>query len=53
MGMIRGTCSYTKLNKIRNEVIKGKIGVATIEDKIREAKLRWFDHIRRRSMEHQ
>ena len=38
----------TRLNKIRNEVISGKIGVASIEDKIREARLRWFGHIRRR-----
>jgi len=29
-------------------VIRGKIGVASIEDKIREARLRWFGHIRRR-----
>jgi len=31
-------------------VIRGKIGVTSIEDKVREASLRWFDHIRQRSM---
>jgi len=29
-------------------VIRGKIGVASIEDKMRDARLRWFGHIRRR-----
>jgi len=29
-------------------VIRGKIGVASIEDKMREARLRWFGDIRRR-----
>ena len=28
-------------------MIKGKIGVAPIEDKIREARLRWFGLVRR------
>jgi len=32
-------------------VIRGKIGVASIEDKIREARLHWFGHIRRRKMD--
>jgi len=27
----------------------GKIGVTSVEDKMREARLRWFGHIRRRS----
>jgi len=43
-------CGHTRLDKIRNEVIRGKIVVATIEDKIREVRLRWFGHIRRRSI---
>jgi hypothetical protein len=48
MRMIRWICGHTMLDKIRNEVIRGKIGVASIEDKLREARLRWFGHIRRR-----
>jgi len=44
-------CVHTRLDKIRNEVIRDKIGVASIEDKMREARLRWFGHIRRRSMD--
>ena len=49
MRMIRWVCGHTRLDKIRNEVIRGKIGVASIEDKMREARLRWFGHIRRTS----
>jgi len=44
-------CGYTRLNRIRNKVIKSKIGVANIEDKIRYARFRWFGHTRRRSMD--
>jgi len=51
MRMIRWICGHTRLDKIRNKVIRGKIGVASIEDKIREAQLRWFRHMRRRSMD--
>jgi len=40
-----------RFDEIRNKVIRGKICVTSIEDKIREAKLRWFSHIRRRSMD--
>jgi len=48
MRIIRYICGHTRLDKIRNEVIRGKIGVASIEDKMREGRLRWFGHIRRR-----
>ena len=39
------------LDKIRNKVIGGKIGVASIEDKIRDARVHWFGHVRRRNMD--
>ncbi|XP_070002878.1 uncharacterized protein [Nicotiana sylvestris] len=42
---------HTRMNKIRNEDIQEKVGVAPIEDKMREARLRWFGHIHRRSTE--
>ena len=48
MRMICCNCGRTRLDKIRNEVIRSKIGVASIEDKKRESRLRWFGHIRRR-----
>jgi len=35
MRMIRWLYEYMRLDKIRNEVIRGKIGATFIEDKIR------------------
>ena len=32
-------------------MIRSKIEVAAIEDKMRKARLRWFGHIRRRPMD--
>jgi len=49
MRMIRWICGHMRLDKIRNEVIRGKIGVVSIEDKIREVRLRWFGHLKGRS----
>ena len=43
-------CGQTRLDKIRNKVIRNKVGVTFIEDKIREAKLRWLGY-RRRSID--
>ena len=40
MRMICWMCGHTRLDKIKNEMIRGKIGVASIEDKIKEARLR-------------
>ena len=44
-------CGKTRMNKVRNENIHNLIGVASIEDEMRENRLRWFGHIRRRSMD--
>jgi len=48
MRMIHWICGHTRLHNVRNEVIRGKIRVTSIEEKIREDRLRWFGHIRRR-----
>nr|XP_016501018.1 PREDICTED: uncharacterized protein LOC107819426 [Nicotiana tabacum] len=49
MRMLRWMCGHTRMDKIRNEDIQEKVGVTPIEDKIREARLRWFGHVLRRS----
>jgi len=49
--IIHWICNHTRLDKIRNEVIRSAIGVASIEDRIREARLRWFNHISRRNID--
>jgi len=51
MRMIRLICGHTRLDRIRNKVIRDKIGVASIKDKMREARLHWFGHIKRRPMD--
>ncbi|PKA62166.1 isoleucyl-tRNA synthetase [Apostasia shenzhenica] len=51
MRMVRWMCRYTRKDRMRNEYIRKKVGVAPIEDKLRESQLRWFGHINRRPIE--
>jgi len=48
--MLRWMCGHTSSNKIRNEDIRNKMGVASVVEKMRKAKLRWFEHVKRRSI---
>ena len=48
MRMLHWMCGNTKRDKMRNEDIRTKIGVAFIEAKMRENCLRWFGHMRHR-----
>ncbi|XP_009630856.3 ethylene-responsive transcription factor 3-like [Nicotiana tomentosiformis] len=49
MRMLRWMCEHTRLDRIKNKVIRDKVGVTPIEDKMREVRLRWFGHVRKRS----
>ena len=49
MRMLRWMCDNTRQDKIRNDVIWKKIGVAPIEEKITKNQLKWFGHVQRRS----
>jgi len=51
MRMIRWMCGYTRINKISNEVIGDLVKVAAIGDKMRETRLRWFGHVKRKSVD--
>ncbi|XP_070013802.1 uncharacterized protein [Nicotiana sylvestris] len=51
MRMLRWMCRHTKLDKIRNEVIREKVGVAPVDEKMREARPRWFGHVWRRTID--
>ena len=46
MRVIRWMCDYTRSDRIKNEVIREKVGVVLIEDKMRETRVRWFDHVK-------
>ncbi|XP_059311654.1 uncharacterized protein LOC132063211 [Lycium ferocissimum] len=48
MRILRWMCGHTRRDRIRNGSIWDKVGVATVEDKMREARLRWFGHVHRR-----
>lgn len=39
---------YTRKDEIRNEDIQDKVGVISAVDKMREARLRYFGHAKRR-----
>ena len=51
MRMLRWMSSHTRIDRIRNEVIHNKVGVAPIEDKVRECRLRWYGYVQRRPLE--
>ncbi|XP_009614238.1 uncharacterized protein [Nicotiana tomentosiformis] len=45
MRMLRWMYVHTKMDKIRNEDIGEKVGVAPMDDQMRETTLRWFGHV--------
>ena len=47
MRMLRWMCGHTRLDKIHNEYIRNKVGVAPIDEKMRETRLRWYALVRR------
>ncbi|XP_070002436.1 uncharacterized protein [Nicotiana sylvestris] len=48
MRMQRWMCGNTRLDMVRNKVIRDKVVVASVEDKMWDARLRWFGHVKRR-----
>jgi len=49
--MLRWFCGHTRRDRVRNEVIRKRVGVAPIEEKLTQHRLRWFGHIQRRPPE--
>ncbi|KAK3567839.1 hypothetical protein QTP86_027365 [Hemibagrus guttatus] len=48
--MLRFSLGVTRLDRIRNEYIRGTAHVGRLRDKVREARLRWFGHVQRRDI---
>ena len=48
MRMLRWMCRVTKLDKIRNERIRGTMKVGEITKKVQERRLKWYGHVMRR-----
>jgi hypothetical protein len=51
MRMLRWICGHTRKDQIRNDDIQDKLGVAPIQEKLIQHRLRWFGHIQRRPSE--
>ncbi|MCI4382152.1 hypothetical protein PGIGA_G00260540 [Pangasianodon gigas] len=50
--MLRFSLGVTRLDRLRNEYIRGTAHVGRLGDKVREARLRWFGHVQRRESEY-
>ncbi|PHT51239.1 Peroxidase 9 [Capsicum baccatum] len=51
MRMLRWMCGLTRGDRVRNDTIREKVGVTPVECKMREVRLRWFGHVKRRGMD--
>ena len=52
MKMLRFELGVTRMDRIRNSFIRGSLHVGSIADKVREARLRWYGHVKRREMDY-
>jgi hypothetical protein len=48
MRMLRWFCGHTRRDRIRNDDIRDKVGVAPIEEKLVQHRLRCYGHVQRR-----
>ncbi|PHT76138.1 Protein disulfide-isomerase [Capsicum annuum] len=46
--LLRGFYAIRRADRVRNEIIREKVRVVSVEEKMREVRLRWFGHVMRR-----
>jgi hypothetical protein len=51
MRMLRWICGHTRRDRVQNEDIRDRVGVAPIKEKLVQHWLRWFGHVQRRPPE--
>ena len=51
MRMLRWICGNKRRDRVRNDDIRERLGVAPVEEKLVQHRLRWFGHIQRRPAE--
>jgi hypothetical protein len=51
MRMLRWICGHTRMDRVRNDDIRDRLGIAPIEEKLIQHRLRWFGHVQRRPPE--
>jgi hypothetical protein len=51
MCMLRWICGHTRRDRVRNDDIRERLGVAPVEKKLVQYRLRWFGHMQWRSTE--
>ena len=49
--MLREMSGYTLKDRIRNDHIRVRVGVAPISEKMRNYRLRWYEHVQRRELD--
>ena len=46
--MVRWALRVARKDKIRSEYVRGTAKIAKLGDKLRDARLRWYEHVKRR-----
>jgi hypothetical protein len=49
--MLRWICGHTRRDRVQNDDIRERLGVAPVEEKLMQHRLRWFGHMQRRPAE--
>jgi hypothetical protein len=48
MRMLRWICSHTRRDRVQKDDIRERLGVAPVEEKVMQHRLRWFEHMQQR-----